>query len=638
MTSRPFAETRRFGRALLYAAVVLGSTLACAASAGAVSPGAHQRAHLTTVKIVSDLPLHGEDRKQTLQMVDAIRFVLQGAHYRAGKYRIEFESHDDSLASTGEWDEGRCGRNARSYVADRAVVGVIGTYNAGCSAIEIPILNRAALAMVSPGNTYAGLTKAAIGNDFGEPATYYPAGGRNYARVVPSDDNEGRVAAGYMQRTLQATKVFVLNDRSDYGRLTAAAFEDEAAQLGLRVVGHDGWDRHNTSYVDLMKRIKAAGADALFIGGEEFHNGARLLKDKVAVLGGNGRVTVVVTDGFVFRSLIDGAGASTVEGIVGTSPAAPADRLGGAAGRFLDAFSRAEGDVPVYDWTIFAAAATQVLLDAIARSDGTRKDVVEKLFATDRAKTVLGPMSFDGNGDPRWAVEAIYRATNGKWIYVGSRSYESKVKAGKVAGASKKVVSLENAHPARDVYYAPYLPKADRFTGESILQTRLSDAAYRLSRFIGSPKTIDVACWSRWDWPKVADDDDIYSTFGFWMGDMPHWVHLSPETCRGIETLLHNRPAFPNAFTADAVQTLSHEMMHALGVDSEAEAECLGMQVSAVLAQDLGVPKHYALRLSHLNLENYADLPPEYIDRKRCRENGVWDLREDAPSPPWHAG
>jgi branched-chain amino acid transport system substrate-binding protein len=638
MTSRPFAETRRFGRALLYAAVVLGSTLACAASAGAVSPGAHQRAHLATVKIVSDLPLHGEDRKQTLQMVDAIRFVLQGAHYRAGKYRIEFESHDDSLASTGEWDEGRCGRNARSYVADRAVVGVIGTYNAGCSAIEIPILNRAALAMVSPGNTYAGLTKAAIGNDFGEPATYYPAGGRNYTRVVPSDDNEGRVAAGYMKRTLQATKVFVLNDRSDYGRLTAAAFEDEAAQLGLRVVGHDGWDRHNTSYVDLMKRIKAAGADALFIGGEEFHNGARLLKDKVAVLGGNGGVKVVVTDGFVFRSLIDGAGASTVEGIVGTSPAAPADRLGGAAGRFLDAFSRAEGDVPVYDWTIFAAAATQVLLDAIARSDGTRKDVVEKLFATDRAKTVLGPMSFDGNGDPRWAVEAIYRATNGKWIYVGSRSYESKVKAGKVAGASKKVVSLENAHPARDVYYAPYLPKADRFTGESILQTRLSDAAYRLSRFIGSPKTIDVACWSRWDWPKVADDDDIYSTFGFWMGDMPHWVHLSPETCRGIETLLHNRPAFPNAFTADAVQTLSHEMMHALGVDSEAEAECLGMQVSAVLAQDLGVPKHYALRLSHLNLENYADLPPEYIDRKRCRENGVWDLREDAPSPPWHAG
>ena len=43
--------------------------------------------------------------------------------------------------------------------------------------------------------------------------------------------------------TLHATKVFVLNDRSDYGRLTASIFEDEAKKLGLRVVGHDGWDR-----------------------------------------------------------------------------------------------------------------------------------------------------------------------------------------------------------------------------------------------------------------------------------------------------------------------------------------------------------------------------------------------------------
>ena len=113
-------------------------------------------------------------------------------------------------------------------------------------------------------------------------------------------------------------------------------------------------------------------------------NGAQLLRDKVAVLGSNARVKVVVTDGFVYRSLVGEAGRSTVEGIVGTSPSSPSDRLTGAAGRFVDAFGNAEGDVHVYGFTIYAAAATQVLLDAIARSDGTRKDVVAKLFATDR--------------------------------------------------------------------------------------------------------------------------------------------------------------------------------------------------------------------------------------------------------------
>ena len=304
-----------------------------------------------------------------------------------------------------------------------------------------------------------------------------------------------------------------------------------------------------------------------------------------------------------------------MEGIVGTSPAAPADRLGGAAGRFLDAFAKTEGTCRSTAGRSSRPPRPQVLLDAIARSDGTRKDVVRKLFATDRAKTVLGPMSFDGNGDPRWSVEALYRRRRQLAL---PRPPDLRVDRSRRASWRGRPGS--RPRPRRRTRRATSTTRrtcraADRFTGESILETRLSAAAYRLSQFIGSPKTIDVACWSRRDWPRVADDDDIYSTFGFWMGDMPHWVHLSPETCRGIETLLHNRPAYPNAFTADAVQTLSHEMMHALGVDSEAEAECLGMQVSAVLAQDLGVPKHYALRLAHLNLENYEDLPPEYIDR-----------------------
>ena len=639
MTIPTYAETRRTTRARLgvLAVLAVGTAVLCAAAAAAPAGQSHKRAHaLTTVKIVADLPLSGDERNQTLQMVHAIQFVLKQAGNKAGKYHVRFEARDDATSYSGEWDEDKCADNARSYAADPTIVGVIGTCNSGCAMIEIPILNRVPVAMVSPGNTYAGLTKAALGNDYGEPGRFYPAGGRNYTRVVPSDDNEGRIGAATMKRTLHATKVFVLNDRSDYGRLTASIFEEEAKNLGLRVVGHDGWDRHSKSYVDLMTRIKAAGADGIYIGGDMDQNGAQLLRDKVAVLGSNARVKVVVSDGFVYRSLVGQAGRSTVEGIVGTSPSSPSDRLTGAAGRFVDAFGNAEGDVHVYGFTIYAAAATQVLLDAIARSDGTRKDVVAKLFATAGAKTVIGPMSFDGNGDPKVVSEALFKVRNGNWVYLGRQSYESQVKPGLVAGTTKQVPSLRTSQPAHDVYYAPYLPRAARFTGASILQTRLSEAAYALSAYIGSPKTVDVACWSRQDWPRVADDDDIYSTFGFWLGDMPHWLHLSPETCRGIETLIHNRPTYPNAFTADAVQTLSHEMMHALGVDSEAEAECLGMQVSFVLAKELGVPKHYALRLAHLNLENYEELPPEYIDKKRCRENGVWDIREDENSPPWH--
>ena len=117
---------------------------------------------------------------------------------------------------------------------------------------------------------------------------------------------------------------------------------------------------------------------------------------------------------------------------------------------------------------------------------------------------------------------------------------------------------------------------------------------------------------------------------------MPHWVHLSPGVCRSMETLLRHRPAFPNVFTANAVQTLTHELMHAIGIKDEAKAECFGMQVSGALAERLGVPDHYAWRLSQLNLENYEKRPPGYIDHSRCREGGAWDLAPDENSPPWH--
>jgi branched-chain amino acid transport system substrate-binding protein len=617
-------------------AFAVAAAVVCAAATGALGTAtARSAGSVPTVKIVSDLPLHGQDSSITRQMVRAIRFVLAQAGYRAGKYRVEFESVDNTTPTRHEWDERTCERNAHAYASDPAVVGVIGAFNSGCSAIEIPILNRAPVAIVSPSNTYAGLTKSVVGTEPGEPARYYPAGGRNYTRMVASEDNEGRIGAMLMKETLGVKRVFVLNDGSDYGRMNGATFEQTAKKLGLEIVGHDAWARHRKSYTELMTRIEVTGADGLFVAGDLDKSAGRMLKDKAAVLGGSTQVKVVVSDGFVYDELFRFAGASAVEGIVGTAPIAPGRRVPAAAS-FVRAFGKTQRSRYLSDWTVPAAAATQVLLDAIARSDGTRKDVVAKLFATNRLSTVLGPISFDGNGDPKWAIEALYKAKGGHWVYIGSRTYESQVKPGRVA-RGEAATAAKTRQKAREAWFAPSLPRADRFTGESVRHTGLSDAAYALSKLIGKPKTVNVACWSNRDWPTVAqEDDDVYATYGIWIWDMPHWLHLSPDTCRAFETLLHHRPAYPNVYTADAVDTLTHELMHALGVDGEAQAECYALQLSVDLARQLGVPGHYAMRLAHLNLENYADLAPEYIDRTRCREDGVWDLARGKPSPPWH--
>ena len=149
-----------------------------------------------------------------------------------------------------------------------------------------------------------------------------------------------------------------------------------------------------------------------------------------------------------------------------------------------------------------------------------------------------------------------------------------------------------------------------------------------------------MACWSAKDWPTVSGDgrDTAYETIAFWTPSMPHWVHLSPQICHAFETLLNHRPRYPNVITADAVETLAHETMHSVGVSVEAQAECYGMQLAATVAEKLGVPTAYANSLARLNLDNYKQRPPNYINTAKCREDGVWDLFPGKDSPPWHSG
>jgi hypothetical protein len=63
-----------------------------------------------------------------------------------------------------------------------------------------------------------------------------------------------------------------------------------------------------------------------------------------------------------------------------------------------------------------AAQSTEVLLDAIARSDGTRASVVEELFATKVENGILGSFSFDRFGDIDPAPVGVYRFERGRIV------------------------------------------------------------------------------------------------------------------------------------------------------------------------------------------------------------------------------
>ena len=370
-----------------------------------------------TLKIVSDLPLQGSDREQTAQMNNAIELVLEDAGNQAGDFTIEFEAFDDSTAAKGAWDEALCASNARMYAEDESVVGVIGTYNSGCAAIEIPVLNEASVAMISPANTAVGLTHEGPGSQEGEPEKYYPTGTRNYTRVVASDDLQGATDAAFFKEDLGVTKVFILDDKEQYGKGVADAFESAAEEIGLEVVGHEGWDKNAQNYTALMTQIEATGADGIFLGGISTNNGGQVVRDKVAVLGDNETVKLMGSDGFVLTTLFEEAGPENAEGMYGSAPVIAADNLTGAGEEFVASFSEKYPGESIQVYTSYAAASAQALLDAISRSDGSREDIVAKLFETDIEDGITGPLRFNEDGDPAEGRMSILIGQDGDWAF-----------------------------------------------------------------------------------------------------------------------------------------------------------------------------------------------------------------------------
>ena len=369
--------------------------------------------------IVSDLPLQGSSRTQTTQIVGAIRYLLDKQGWKAGDHKIAYQSCDDATAQAGKWDSGKCSQNANAYAGNDKLVGVIGTFNSGCAAIEIPVLNQApngGIAMLSPANTFVCLTEGGPGCEDTEPDKYYPTGNRNYARVVPHDAYQGAAVAEFMKE--QGVKsVYVLNDKEAYGLGVATNLRNAAEHLGIKIAGFEAWDPKASSYEGLFRKIGGTGADAVFLGGLIDENGAKVIKDKVAVLGKNdGKVKLFAPDGFTTQQTIDEAGTAAA-GMYMSVAGVPIDEFKGKGAEFAKAFKPTLGGKEIDPYAIYGAQAAQVMLDAIAASDGSRADIIAKLFQTKVSNGFLGSFDINENGDPSGAQGAVvgftvYKATD----------------------------------------------------------------------------------------------------------------------------------------------------------------------------------------------------------------------------------
>ncbi len=151
-----------------------------------------------------------------------------------------------------------------------------------------------------------------------------------------------------------------------------------------------------------MNRIKASGADAVVLAGLLEQNGAKLIADKVAVLGPNegdqAAAQLFAMDGFAQQATIDDAAADSA-GMFTSLPGRLPDQLKGDGKAFVDQLASGLGGEPVELFAPYAGEAAQVLLSAIAPSP-TRADIVKGLTQVEVDKGITGVFTITPTGDP----------------------------------------------------------------------------------------------------------------------------------------------------------------------------------------------------------------------------------------------
>jgi branched-chain amino acid transport system substrate-binding protein len=360
------------------------------------------------VIVVSDFPRRGIGKRTTQLMIDAIEFTLRKRGFRAGNLGVGYQSCNDTVGEE-PFDPGLCRRNARAYVAAEDVVGIIGPWNSACAFEQIPIVSRreaGPLAMISPSTTYIGLTRTA------ESRSLYSDGVRSYVRVVTHDIGQG-TAAAHLAKRLGARRVAVVHQdlRDSYVRGVTTSFLAAARTLKLDTVSFD-W-RPQKRFTELAASVAAARPDAVYVAGLTQLRANVLVEDLRAALPRT--VELIGPDSFAAEDVAKKLGQAG-DGMFVTVSGIPADLLPPAGERFLREFGRPTNTDPAGLGAPEAAQSTEVLLDAIARSDGTRASVVEELFAAKVENGILGSFSFDRFGDIDPAPVGIFRFERGKLV------------------------------------------------------------------------------------------------------------------------------------------------------------------------------------------------------------------------------
>lgn len=291
---------------------------------------------------------------------------------------------------------------ANKFIGD-GVKWVVGHFNSSVSIPTSRVYMENGVLQITPASTNPSLT---------EPDPKTKESKWNVFRTCGRDDQQGAVAADYLLKNFKGRKIAFIHDKKAYGKGLVDETKKALNAGGAKEVLYETINPGEKDYSAIVSKLKAAGADIVYYGGEHTEAGllVRQMRDQgmsTILMGGDG----VASEEY---AQIAGAGA---EGTLMTFP--PDPRLNPSAASVVKKFEAKKFNPETY--TLYSYAAVQVMQQAAeAAKSVDSKELAKVMHSGKTFKTVVGDISYDKKGDVTRADYVVYRWVknpDGKIVY-----------------------------------------------------------------------------------------------------------------------------------------------------------------------------------------------------------------------------
>jgi branched-chain amino acid transport system substrate-binding protein len=369
---------RRIVSTIATASLVIGASVAVAPSANAACSG--------KLKIAYQGPLTGADAALGINALNGVKFALKKFLQANPKVNVDpavYEVDDQG-------DPAVAGPIAPKVAQDSCVVALVGPSFSGASKVSLPVYLSASLPMITPSATNP---------------TLYDFGKQIFHRAVLTDDYQGPALARLVTNNVKNSKVFLINDASDYsvGLAKTAIFT-----LGSKLVGKDTTPAGTTDFAATIAKIKKSKANAVIYTGY-FSQAALFVKQ---LRDSGSKVVFAAGDGVLDNQFLSLA-RKAAEGVLLSAPAIPMET---ASPKLAAEMTKAGWAPGVYTTESYDAAS--FFLEAIKAGNKDRASI-NKYISTKSFKGLSKTLKFDSQGEVSGVDVNGFVVKNGKIVLLG---------------------------------------------------------------------------------------------------------------------------------------------------------------------------------------------------------------------------